>query len=120
MADLVTSERPTPASLATPLLRASAISKTYRTPDHIGRLVLAGLDFTFVDGEIVGLLGKYGSGKSTFLRILAGLIPASEGRVEYRGAPVSSPVKGVAMVFQSFALFPWLTVLGNVELGLEA
>src|SRR3984957_14055485 len=103
-----------------PLLRAEAICKTYRTPDHIGRLVLDHLDFTLREGEIVAILGKSGSGKSTFLRILAGLIPASDGVVEYRGQPVIEPARGVAMVFQSFALFPWLTVLGNVELGLEA
>src|SRR5271170_2502309 len=103
-----------------PLLRAAAICKTYRTPDHIGRLVLDHLDFTLREGEIVAVLGKSGSGKSTFLRILAGLIPASDGTVEYRGHPVHEPARGVAMVFQSFALFPWLTVLGNVELGLEA
>src|SRR6266478_7806604 len=103
-----------------PLLRTEAVSKTYRTPDHHGRLVLDHLDFTLRDGEIVAILGKSGSGKSTFLRILAGLVPPNEGVVEYRGNPVVAPVTGVAMVFQSFALFPWLTVLGNVELGLEA
>ncbi len=104
----------------TPLLRASALCKTYRTPDHIGRLVLDHLDFSLTEGEIVAVLGKSGSGKSTFLRILAGLVPPSDGSVEYRGQPVLEPVHGMAMVFQSFALFPWLTVLGNVELGLEA
>jgi NitT/TauT family transport system ATP-binding protein len=103
-----------------PLLRASGICKTYRSPDHIGRLVLDRLDFTLREGEIVAVLGKSGSGKSTFLRILAGLIPPSDGVVEYRGLPVREPAYGVSMVFQSFALFPWLTVLGNVELGLEA
>ena len=103
-----------------PLLRTKAISKTYRMPDHLGRLVLDHVDFTLRDGEIVAVLGKSGSGKSTFLRILAGLVPPSEGVVEYRGLPVSEPVRGIAMVFQSYALFPWLTVLGNVELGLEA
>ena len=72
------------------------------------------------DGEIVAILGKSGSGKSTFLRILAGLVPPSDGVVEYRGHRVTEPVRGIAMVFQSYALFPWLTVLGNVELGLEA
>src|ERR1700728_3221256 len=103
-----------------PLLRAAAISKTYRMPDHHGRLVLDHIDFTLREGEIVAILGKSGSGKSTFLRILAGLVPPSDGSVQYRGQVVHEPAHGVAMVFQSFALFPWLTVLGNVELGLEA
>src|SRR5438309_8684637 len=103
-----------------PLLRTDAVSKTYRMPDHIGRLVLDHLDFTLGEGEIVAILGKSGSGKSTFLRILAGLVAPSEGLVEYRGHRVTEPVRGIAMVFQSYALFPWLTVLGNVELGLEA
>jgi NitT/TauT family transport system ATP-binding protein len=103
-----------------PLLRTEAVSKTYRMPDHLGRLVLDQVDFTLHDGEIVAVLGKSGSGKSTFLRILAGLVPPSEGVVEYRGLQVGEPVRGIAMVFQSYALFPWLTVLGNVELGLEA
>src|SRR3954462_15203553 len=102
------------------LLRTEAVSKTYQTPDHHGRLVLDHIDFTLRDGEIIAILGKSGSGKSTFLRILAGLVPPSEGVVEYRGIPVTQPVHGIAMVFQSYALFPWLTVLGNVELGLEA
>src|SRR6267378_2071731 len=106
--------------MTVPLLRTEAVSKTYRMPDHLGRLVLDHLDFTLGDGEIVAILGKSGSGKSTFLRILAGLVPPSDGAVEYRGHRVSEPVRGIAMVFQSYALFPWLTVLGNVELGLEA
>src|SRR5437867_2276575 len=119
MADLV-AERPAQSAVQAPLLRAIGLSKTYRTPDHIGRLVLERLDFALQQGEIVAILGKSGSGKSTFLRLLAGLVAPSEGRVEYRGEPVTGPVQGVTMVFQSFALFPWLTVLGNVELGLEA
>src|SRR6478752_7170359 len=119
MVDILT-ERGAPPTQSAPLLHAVGITKTYRTPDHIGRLVLEKLDFTLREGEIVTMLGKSGAGKSTFLRILAGLIAPSEGRVEYRGEPVAGPVPGVAMVFQSSALFPWLTVLGNVELGLEA
>src|SRR5215471_15135922 len=103
-----------------PLLRTEGVSKTYRMPDHHGRLVLDHVDFSLDDGQIVAILGKSGSGKSTFLRILAGLVPPSEGLVEYRGIPVTQPARGIAMVFQSYALFPWLTVLGNVELGLEA
>src|SRR5689334_4071532 len=117
---LVAERIATRSTAAAPPLRAIGVSKTYRTPDHIGRLVLENIDFTLHEGEIVAILGKSGAGKSTFLRILAGLLPPSLGHVEYRGQPVTGPVRGIAMVFQSFALFPWLTVLGNVELGLEA
>ncbi|MBA2651526.1 MAG: AAA-associated domain-containing protein [Tatlockia sp.] len=83
-------------------------------------LVLEDVNFKLHVGEIVALLGKSGSGKSTLLRIIAGLIPPSSGSVTYRGHPVNGPMPGIAMVFQSFALMPWLTVLENVELGLEA
>jgi NitT/TauT family transport system ATP-binding protein len=102
------------------LLETRAVCKTYGTPDHAGRLVLDHIDFSLREGEIVAILGKSGSGKSTFLRLISGLTPQSEGLVAYRGNPVAGPVHGVAMVFQTFALFPWLTVLNNVELGLEA
>jgi NitT/TauT family transport system ATP-binding protein len=83
-------------------------------------LVLEDVNFQLNEGEIVALLGKSGSGKSTLLRIIAGLVRPTSGKVSYRGQPVSGPVPGIAMVFQSFALMPWLTVLENVELGLEA
>ena len=83
-------------------------------------LVLDNVDLTLKDGEIVALLGRSGSGKSTLLRIIAGLIKPSAGTVTYRGELVKGPAEGVAMVFQTFALFPWLTVLQNVEAGLEA
>lgn len=81
--------------------------------------VLEDVDFTLRQGEIVGLLGRSGSGKSTLLRIIAGLIPASEGRVSFMGNPVTAPTKGISMVFQTFALFPWMSVLENVQIGLE-
>lgn len=68
----------------------------------------------------MALLGRSGSGKSTLLRCLSGLLRPSAGEVRYRGQPVQGPMPGMAMVFQSFALFPWLTVQQNVELGLEA
>src|SRR5579862_8911200 len=102
------------------MMLAHDVRKVFRGGDAGGRPVLEDVNFTLKDGEIVGCLGKSGSGKSTFLRILAGLIPATSGGVTYKGRPITGPVNGVGMVFQSFALFPWLTVLGNVELGLEA
>jgi NitT/TauT family transport system ATP-binding protein len=83
-------------------------------------LVLENVDLRIQSGEIVGLLGRSGSGKSTLLRIIAGLIAPSSGAATCRGEIIAGPPNGVAMVFQSFALFPWLTVLQNVELGLEA
>src|SRR5260370_14772441 len=82
--------------------------------------VLEKVDLTIHSGEIVGLLGRSGSGKSTVLRIIAGLIAPSSGDAKCRGETIIGPPNGVSMVFQSFALFPWLTVLQNVELGLEA
>jgi NitT/TauT family transport system ATP-binding protein len=82
--------------------------------------VLDKVNLTLKQGEIVGLLGRSGSGKSTLLRIISGLISATDGEVEYCGNPVNGPADGIAMVFQTFALFPWLTVLENVEAGLEA
>src|ERR1700728_847044 len=83
-------------------------------------LVLDGVDLELLQGQIVGLLGRTGSGKSTLLRLIAGLAHPSDGTITYLGQPVNAPAPGIAMVFQSFALFPWLTVLENVQLGLEA
>lgn len=94
--------------------------KSFKKASTQDLLVLDDVNFKLHEGEIVALLGKSGSGKSTLLRIIAGLVPPTSGSVKYRGHPVSGPVPGIAMVFQSFALMPWLTVLENVELGLEA
>jgi NitT/TauT family transport system ATP-binding protein len=102
------------------LIELKGVAKSFRIADGAPRKVLDGVDFALAEGEIVALLGKSGSGKSTLLRIVAGLIPADAGQVTYRGKDIHEPVGGIAMVFQSFALFPWLTVQQNVELGLEA
>jgi NitT/TauT family transport system ATP-binding protein len=90
--------------------------QTYQR-DH---LVLDDVSIKVREGEIVGLLGRSGSGKSSLLKIIAGLNKPTAGEIDWCGAPLSGPPEGVAMVFQSFALFPWLTVLENVELGMEA
>lgn len=95
------------------------IRKTFRSTDT-ELTVLEDVNFTMYDNEIVALLGKSGSGKSTLLRIIAGLNPPTSGQVLYHDQMVTEPVQGIAMVFQNFALFPWLTVMQNVELGLEA
>ncbi len=103
------------------LLEAAQVAKRFPLPEKGGEYtVLHAVDLTLREGEIVALLGKSGSGKSTLLRILAGLVQPSQGEVRYRGRPVMGPCGGVAMVIQSFALLPWLDVLGNVELGLKA
>ncbi|GAC1648801.1 MAG: nitrate/sulfonate/bicarbonate ABC transporter ATP-binding protein [Ktedonobacteraceae bacterium] len=107
------------------LLEACACSKSYeketkssqKTASH---LVLDSVDLQIRAGEFVALLGPSGSGKSTLLRILAGLLKPSSGEVLFKGTPQYGANPHVAIVFQSFALFPWLTVLQNVELGLEA
>src|SRR5271157_3778628 len=104
-----------------PLLEVRNVSQRYQTGSgEPGPAVLDNVSLTLKGDEIVGLLGRSGCGKSSLLRIVSGLIFPSSGEVSYLGQPVAGPVDGVAMVFQSFALFPWLTVLANVELGLRA
>jgi NitT/TauT family transport system ATP-binding protein len=108
------------ASSETPIITVDGVTKTFPTPDGGLLPVLDGIDFKLYPGEIVALLGKSGSGKSTLLRCIAGLISPSTGTVEYKGMQLNGANPGVAMVFQSFALLPWLTVQQNVELGLQA
>jgi len=102
------------------IIELHRVAKRFRGADGSARPVLEEVDLRLDAGEIVALLGPSGSGKSTLLRIIAGLVPADGGEVRYRGQPLHGPARGIAMVFQSFALFPWLTVQQNVELGLEA
>ncbi|HYB64956.1 MAG TPA: ATP-binding cassette domain-containing protein, partial [Steroidobacteraceae bacterium] len=110
----------TPALNLAPLLDVQGVCKSFRKPDGDELVVLEQVNLKLRPGEIVGLLGRSGSGKSTLLRQIAGLDSPSGGVVSYLGHPVLAPASGIAMVFQSFALFPWLTVLENVQLGLEA
>ena len=103
-----------------PIVELKDVGKSFLGADGSARAVLSGVNFALHEGEIVALLGPSGSGKSTMLRIMAGLVPADSGHVLYRGMPLYGPADGISMVFQSFALFPWLTVQKNVELGLES
>jgi NitT/TauT family transport system ATP-binding protein len=102
------------------LLEVHNVRRTFPRGGGEELLVLDDVNLTLKQGEIVGLLGRSGSGKSTLLRLIAGLARPQGGNLSYMGAPIEGPAQGVAMVFQSFALFPWLTVLENVQLGLEA
>jgi NitT/TauT family transport system ATP-binding protein len=102
------------------LLQIRSCCQAFPKPDGEELLVLNDINLTLKEGEIVGLLGRSGSGKSTLLRLISGLARPVSGSVVYQGQPITGPASGIAMVFQTFALFPWLTVLENVQLGLEA
>jgi NitT/TauT family transport system ATP-binding protein len=107
-------------SVPEPLIEARQVEKFYDQPSDNRIQVIAPLNLAVYSGEILTLLGPSGSGKSTLLRILTGLSPASAGQVLWHGSPVNGPCENVSIVFQSFALFPWLTVLENVEAPLKA
>jgi NitT/TauT family transport system ATP-binding protein len=102
------------------LIDVKSCRQAYHKDANADLVVLDDVNLTLHEGEIVALLGRSGSGKSTLLRIVSGLLRPTAGTVLWRGEPVLGPTEGVAMVFQSFALFPWLTVQENVEIGLEA
>lgn len=108
------------ATIGDPVLEVRDLKQAFRGPDGQELVVLDGIDLQVARGEIVGLLGRSGCGKSTLLRLIAGLQRPTAGTIRYLGTPVTAPAPGIAMVFQSFALFPWLTVLENAQLGLEA
>ena len=105
---------------AEPILEARQIEKWFRTPEGGRVQVLARTDLSVEPGKITALLGPSGSGKSTLLRMLSGLAAPTEGQVLWHGQPISNSSPKIAIVFQSFALFPWLTVLENVEVPLLA
>ncbi len=103
-----------------PIIEARAIEKSYPQPDGTRIQVVGITDFSIEPGKIICLLGASGCGKSTLLRILSGLSKPSSGTLFWHGKPLADESPNVAIVFQSFALFPWLTVLENVEAPLEA
>ena len=101
------------------LIAASSVGKTYSTASGEKVLALEDLNVSIADGEFVSLVGPSGCGKTTFLRILAGLEPASGGRLSIAGHAVSGPSPDVGVVFQSATLLPWLTVAQNTSLPLR-
>ena len=109
-----------PAADEKPIIEARGIEKSFKQKDGSEIQVIAPVDLSLESGTIIALLGPSGSGKSTLLRILSGLAAPTAGQVLWHGEPVGECSPNVAIVFQSFALFPWLTVLENVESPLLA
>lgn len=102
------------------LIALRGVNKSYPQPNGQQIVILDNINLELRPGEIVALLGPSGSGKSTLMRVIAGLIFPTQGEVLYHSRPLIGLNPGVAIVFQNFALYPWLTVLENVELGLKA
>ena len=105
---------------AIPLISVRSLSKSFSGPGGRPIPVLDDINLDVAEGEFVALLGRSGSGKSTLLRCIAGLMAPTAGEVRFRGQPLTGTNRETSMVFQTFALMPWLTVQQNVELGLEA
>ncbi|MCC6346074.1 MAG: AAA-associated domain-containing protein [Nitrospirales bacterium] len=102
------------------ILETKGLTKSYPMSGGKELSVLEDITIQVREGEFVSILGPSGAGKSTLLRILVGLTTPSKGEILYHGIPLTKAQPKIAMVFQSFALFPWLTVLENVELGLKS
>jgi len=111
---------PQPSVPPKPIIEARQITKSFAQPDGRQIQVIAPIDLSVDPDSITALLGPSGSGKSTLLRVLSGLAAPSTGEVLWHGSPINQSSPNVAIVFQSFALFPWLTVLDNVEAPLLA
>ena len=108
------------AAAATPLISVRSLSKSFSGPGGRPIPVLDNINLDVAEGEFVALLGRSGSGKSTLLRCIAGLMTPTTGEVLFRGRRLTGTNRETSMVFQTFALMPWLSVQQNVELGLEA
>src|ERR1700675_4605969 len=102
------------------LCEARGVWHDFTQPNGKPLHVLQDINLAIRPNEIIALLGPSGCGKSTILRILAGLIPPTRGQVLYHGQPLAGLHPGVAIVFQSFALYPWMTVTENVKVVCEA
>ncbi len=102
------------------ILETRKLFKSYPMGSGKDLSVLEDINLSVEEGEIVSILGPTGAGKSSLLRIMSGLAKPSEGTVLYHGIPLENAAPNIAMVFQNFAIFPWLTVLENVEVGLKA
>jgi NitT/TauT family transport system ATP-binding protein len=109
-----------PAQSADAIIRAEKVEKYYAQPSQNRIQVISATDLSILPGEIFALLGPSGSGKSTMLRMLSGLSTPTAGQVYWHEKPIAGADINVSIVFQSFALFPWLTVLENVEAPLQA
>jgi NitT/TauT family transport system ATP-binding protein len=116
----VSAQAPAAAPVSDAIIRAEGVEKYYAQPSQNRIQVISATDLSIVAGEIVALLGPSGSGKSTMLRMLSGLSTPTAGQVYWHEKPIAGAEINVSIVFQSFALFPWLTVLENVEAPLQA
>lgn len=118
--EIARASRATHGTMQTPIIRAERVEKYYAQPSENRIQVISPTDLAITPGEIVALLGPSGSGKSTLLRMLTGLSTPSAGQVYWHEKPIATADVNVSIVFQSFALFPWLTVFENVEAPLKA
>jgi NitT/TauT family transport system ATP-binding protein len=102
------------------VIEAVGVGKLYPASDGSEAFrALVGVNLAIRDGEFVSLIGPSGCGKTTLLKVVDGLLPYEEGELRVMGRPVTGPGPERAVVFQNFALLPWLTVLDNVQFGLQ-
>lgn len=103
-----------------PLFEVKDICKEFVHPHKKNLHVLEHISFALNPNEVLAIIGPSGCGKSTLLRIIAGLIPATKGEIFYHGQKCEGLMPGNSMIFQNFALYPWMTVEDNVEMALKA
>jgi NitT/TauT family transport system ATP-binding protein len=103
-----------------PLFEVKEIWKEFLLPYGHALSVLEKISFALYPNEVLAIIGPSGCGKSTLLRIIAGLIPATKGEIFYRGKKCEGLMPGNSMIFQNFALYPWMTVRENIEIALKA